>query len=361
MLKRSSGFSGPAPVDGAEINERKTRVRKISVSWVGLIFIYVSALGSPWGFADDASIEPSPSASKRAWDPRFLLLPALDAERDAPAEVIKVGDGIRLKISGAPKGEFGLAVPSGSESLLEQGWTIRPDQGGSPGTLLFLAFPLKAGTLTLPSLAIMTQDGESVARTNPMDFQVSSGIAPNDPQPSEAAESRPMLGLEFPKWVWFAAGGLCVLLFALVIFGVIRLRSKIKPVDLSLAGLAPLHEDEEAILQLAELETQCFWIQGQHKKNAFRVSEILKRYFGRRYRFDGMESTSRELVNYLMLSASLARPRVLEVNDLFERLDRVKFTDYLPGPDESALFLVQARELVQATRNSWIEVKPDAI
>jgi len=387
MQKPSSGFSGPAPASAAESSGQDARQGLEWNARPSLWLLATCVLGLLSGeartsAADESAIasliveddpRASPSASPTAeLDPTFLLLPALDVEiaeesQAAAKAGVRVGDGVAMKIEGAPKdqGDLKLATPQGHESLVDQGWGIRPTKGRE-GALEFRAFPLKQGQLTLPTLAIKNRDGIAVARTNPFNLRVESGIAQEDPKPEEAADTLPMLGLQFPKWVWLAAGGVVLGLLALFVYGIIRLRSRVKPFSLSKIPPAELPEDEEALRALAELETQGLWIRGGHKKHVFRVSEILKRFLGRRYRFDAMECTRRELVDHLMGNLSgvdlLPREKVLEVSDLFERLDQVKFTDWVPGPDESVGFLVGARALIQALRQpTRREGKPGAV
>ncbi len=387
MHKRSSGSSGPAPAGGADSSgwdarqgfEKNARESRWLLAICGLVLLSggtrtfaadESAIGSPL-VQDDPRV--SPSASPKAeLDPAFLLLPALDVEvaeesQAAAKSGVRVGDGVAMKVEGAPKdqGDLTLTTPQGHESLVDQGWGIRPTKGRE-GALEFRAFPLKPGQLTLPTLAIKNRDGLAVARTNPLNLRVESGIAQEDPKPEEAAEASPMLGLKFPKWVWLAAGGVVLGVLALLVYGVIRLRARMKPLSLSKVRPAELPEDDEALRALAELETQGLWIRGGHKKHGFRVSEILKRFLGRRYRFDAMECTRRELVDYLMGNLRgvdlLPREKVLEVSDLFEQLDQVKFTDWVPGPDESVGYLVGARALIQSLRQApRREGKPGAI
>lgn len=314
-----------------------------------------------------AASEPlgSPSAGP-ALDTDFLLLPAYDFERSAQGGATRVGDTLELKLSsislpaGVSPSELTLAVPPGNSSLDDQGFAIEKAASAANGStanaadLTAVVVPLRPGMLTLPSLAVVVSGSvpKAVARTNPFQIEVASAIQANDPKPKEPAPARPPLTIDFPTWVLVVAGILGFLVLAFLFYAAYRWSKNHRPeLPLRREG-PPLPEDEAALLALAELE-KSGWGRtgGDHKKYSFRVSEILKTYIGVRYRFDAPECTTRELFASLDELPS-GFPQRAELRALFDGLDRVKFTDYLPQTGELSHFVAEARRFVQSTRKA---------
>lgn len=289
--------------------------------------------------AQDSS--PTPQASP-GLQPDFLLLPAYDLEREGNAP-IKVGDQLKMNPVGF-KGEGVLSLPPGSASLSEQGWALLPNR---------VLVPLKPGDLTLPSLAVSDAQGKPIARTNPLQVKVESNLAANEKR--EPVPMRPPLRLPFPTEIAAAASLLALALLAGIVFLLIRwLRSR-RPAAAALPASPPKPEDEVALLAFAELEKVGLARKGDFKAHYFRVSEIIKTYIGARYRFDALESTSREILQYLDHRKATDDQMMDKLESLLERLDLVKFTDHVPAGPEPALVLEDAREWVKVTRRPGVK------
>jgi hypothetical protein len=311
--------------------------------------------------------QPPPEASPRPeLDPGFLLLPAHELEAIAPpaGQAVRVGDRIRLRIDRleAQDGALKLEQPPGAtESLQEQGWEILDPSApsaapvdptaGKAGEPVLDVVVLKGGRITLPSLAIKNAEGKSIGRTNPYQLDVGSAIKADDPKPEEPADLRPPVSLRFP-WLLVALAALLLLLVvAGVIYALRRWSQSRKPfVAPPMPAGPPRPEDEVALEALAELERQGLTRKGQFKPHYFALSEILKRYLGARYRFEALESTSREIIGVLEEKRAAPDELIDRLEALFETLDRVKFSDHVPPAEEGVSLLALARQLVTATR-----------
>jgi hypothetical protein len=101
-------------------------------------------------------------------------------------------------------------------------------------------------------------------------------------------------------------------------------------------------------VRLAELERSGALDQVDRRPFYFTVTEIVRDYLGRRFGFDALDMTSRELCDALARS-----PASEEVRGDTERwlsgCDLIKFARVAAARDEAAGALAQARGLVEVT------------
>jgi hypothetical protein len=108
------------------------------------------------------------------------------------------------------------------------------------------------------------------------------------------------------------------------------------------------------------LERQQLFQQLKFKAHYFGVSEILKCYVGARYGFDAPESTTGEMISVLIERKCLSDMSMGSLRSMFEKLDRVKFTDSIPEPDEATALLAQAKVFIRETRRNQMEASSHA-
>jgi len=262
---------------------------------------------------------------------------------------LRVGDVLRFRWIGEkkpPSSAIKVNTLPGRKLLSEEGWEVYSHPKDDP-TSAFSVIPIKSGDLTLPEMQIEDVDGKVLGRTRSIPFKIASageeGGAPPDFVP-------PLL-MRFPKrWIYF--GGIGVL-GALILLGLLWRRYRKKRRGLDRGGIAGLKkprppEHEEAFQLLEQLE-KSQWIQrGEFKKHYFGVSEILKQYIERRFGFHALELTTREMV-FALETAGINSESVRPLVSLFEKLDRVKFTDFTPPADDG-----EPQEVVGEAR-AWVE------
>lgn len=307
-------------------------------------------------------------------DPAFLSLPAHDVERAENASApVRIGDRLMLKAVG-----LGQSVqpvpPEGEQALREQGWAVFPLKGSvNQADAGFVAVPVKQGKLTLPSIGLAPAGAQAeqassaatptpqpspaglsaLARTNPFTVEVLPATDPQAGQEEKPPELLGPVGLAFPWWAAALAALFALALLAGAVYALIRYsRSRRPPAPVEPEKPRP-PEDEEALAALLALEKQGFAMRGEFKKHYFGVSEILKTYVGRRYRFDAPECTSREIIQSLEARQSVEDRVIDRLETLLGRLDLVKFTDHVPDSAEPALVVEDARTLVRETRRRF--------
>jgi hypothetical protein len=88
--------------------------------------------------------------------------------------------------------------------------------------------------------------------------------------------------------------------------------------------------------------------EGRFAEHFDRVSDIVRRYLGDRYGFDGLESTTREMLGELRR----ATPRIVvldEIERFLRQADLVKFARLTPSEPECATALADAGLIVERT------------
>ena len=289
-----------------------------------------------------------------------LPLPQFETERvmgaQVETQVPKVGDQILFQVKGAHSPEL-HAVADGKETIEDQGWAIIEAKPlGNSTDLSLTVIPLKAGQMVFPSLALQDPLGKVVGRTTPVPIEISSSISSSDPKPDQPEDVQPPAGLQFPFWIVILAGILGAILVILLGYSLYRgikeyAKRRKKPERI-------LSEDEIALSELFKLNELGFLEKGEFKRHYFKISEILKNYVGDRYQFDAPESTTGEMIETLQ-GRTTAKVMVNEfvvssLSLLFEKLDRVKFTDHVPDTEESLQILGKAREFIVSTRRTPI-------
>lgn len=267
----------------------------------------------------------------------------------------RVGDVITFKVPGLQGEEFSFAASEGNP--MEQGWQFAEEKKPDANVPSYAIVLMKGGKVHVPPVVISGKDGKPVAKTNAFDFTVASAIAADDPKPKEPQDPRPPLSLRFP-WLILAIAGLVALVLAgALTYALARWLggAKAKPAPAKPAP-PPRPEDEVALEELANLAKQELPRQGKFKPHYFGISEILKTYIGGRYRFDAEESTSRELCQVLQREKGVGDDVLREVEELFARLDFVKFTDHVPETGEGGELLERAKKLVLVTRRPKTEI-----
>jgi len=246
----------------------------------------------------------------------------------------------------------GLFVPDpdgGAGPLLE-----RKEQGDRATTRLDLslvALPKKPGrnTVTIPALplSIARASGEVlVLCTSPHELTIEDPIAnvPN-PMPKQNPAARP----QREEWTLLkqaalgAAIALPVGLLAAWLIGRYLRRPRPAP-----APPPPRPPWEVALEELFDVRHAGLVAEGRLAEHFDRVSDIVRKYLGARFGFDGLESTTREAL--FVLRKATPRIEPLDAIETFLRqADLVKFAKTVPTAEDGELALVRAEHIVRGT------------
>jgi hypothetical protein len=220
--------------------------------------------------------------------------------------------------------------------------------------LPFVPLPKEPGphTLTLPSvpIAIARQSGELITVcTAPHTLLVDDPTA-NVPSATPRPNPPPLRQLE----VWTAAKNVALgALLALPIGALIALLVSLwlrrdRPAP---PPPPPRPAWEVALEALARVRNQRLIEQGLTSQLFDEVSLAVREYLGRRFGFDGLESTTRELLEHLARLGPNAPQHELvqDIEALLRRADLVKFANLTPEAAECELALERGERIVRGT------------
>lgn len=288
---------------------------------------------------------------------RFLLLPARAFHwSGALPEALSVGDRVTAKLSleagDPPASEVFVSPPPGVKELSSEGVFVGEPHVTGEREIEYTVVPLRPGVFRVPALALKDKDGRLFART---DAVVGGQIPTLQEMEKKPPDLLDPVSLGFPLWVLVVTGIFGLLFLAFIIFGVYRLlRHYLAKPAAALPAAPPKPEDERALTALREIASKDLVAKGAFKELYFGVSEILKAYLGERYDVDAMESTTREMLD-LLEERHVAETVVESLENLFDRLDLVKFTDHKPGAEDCSAALEDARKLVLNTRRPPVQ------
>jgi hypothetical protein len=234
---------------------------------------------------------------------------------------------------------------------------VRDDLEGQVRTrveLPFVPLPKDPGpqTLTLPSvpLAIARPSGELITVcTAPHTLRVDDPIA-NLAEPAPRPNPAPLRQRE----VWTTAKNIALTalvalplgaLIALLVGLWLRRKKPLPPAP------PPRPAWEVALEALARVRSQRLLEQGLTGQLFDEVSLAVREYLGRRFGFDGLECTTRELLEQIGRLGNDAPGRELvgDIEQLLRRADLVKFANLTPEVAECELALERGERIVRST------------
>ncbi len=247
---------------------------------------------------------------------------------------------------------LGLYVPDpdgGAGPVVER--TEHGDRATTTIELSLVALPQKPGRnrITIPALPLSVARASGdvlVLCTSPHEVTIEDPIANvSNPMPKPNPPARP----QREEWtllkqaVLGAAIALPVGLLAAWLLGRWLRRPRPAP-----PAPPPRPPWEVALEELFDVRHAGLVAEGRLAEHFDRVSDIVRKYLGARFGFDGLESTTREALSLLRR----ATPRIdpLDAIEAFLRqADLVKFAKTVPSAEDGELALVRAEHIVRQT------------
>lgn len=199
------------------------------------------------------------------------------------------------------------------------------------------------GTVELPDIPVLLdQDTLVFKAAEPLEIKElpvdMESFQPNDIKPQ----------IKFPYtfkevFPWVAGGLLIAGAIAALVYWLVKRRKKIEEEALN---AEPAHI--RALRKLDSFRGDKFW-KPEHQKAFYSgVTDTLREYMAARYGVDAMESTTAEIFEDLK-KTDLSKELYIDLKDLFERSDFVKFAKFTATDDENAQVLPLAVRFVTTT------------
>ncbi|MBN2091133.1 hypothetical protein JW964_16080 [candidate division KSB1 bacterium] len=147
------------------------------------------------------------------------------------------------------------------------------------------------------------------------------------------------------SWIILAAGSL--LLLAVIIYVIIRLRSGKGILSAFEKPSRPPHEI--ALERLNELLNSNWLAEGRVKEFYIEISNIIRHYIEGRYFIEALEMTTSQLVRNLE-EAKIEKENIDLINNFLSACDLVKFAKYIPSDAETQQVIELAREIIMRTQ-----------
>jgi len=210
------------------------------------------------------------------------------------------------------------------------------------------------GDYVIPPLPIEYKTADSTVKyisADPIKIFIKSMLAEGEnvdslqPRPLKAQAS--LTGKS--RTLWLIIGGAVIIMAAGVGYYMWRRRRGLEPAPY----VDPRPSWEIAYTDLAMLKNKNMPEQGEVKKYYFELSEIMKRYLGRKFEFGAVDMTTTEIGEYLT-QRSLDESLHEEIIGFSEHADLVKFAKYVPPADRPGIDWDAAYELVTKTKDLMI-------
>jgi hypothetical protein len=288
----------------------------------------------------------------------LLASPALSQVTSSTASTGKtsylVGDYINYKIQIRYKPGTTVFPPMIQDSLKDL--TLlkveKPSKTIANGdTALTYAYVLScydSAGVTIPGIPIFCKTAGDTALqvvpTNPVRFTVST-VKVNLKEGIKDVNAPIKIPFDW-KWllVWIGAA----LLIAVITYYLYRRYKKKKAAASSVKPAVKVLPHEEALSSLHQLEQQQLWQRGLVKEYHSAITEIIRRYFEKRFNMPAMELPTSEAVELLKL-----RPESAPILDLtygfLSNADMVKFAKFTPMNSVNEEMMKQAYEIVNKT------------
>jgi hypothetical protein len=252
-----------------------------------------------------------------------------------------------------------------AKALKDAGFIVpNPDGGAGPKvertegsttkskvTLSFVALPKEPGRheLVLPSMpiAIARASGDLItvcSKPHTIVIEDPTSSTPN-PKPKENPPPR----AQREEWTFLkqavGIGAIALVVGAVLAWLIGRFLKRPRPLPPPPPPRPPWEVAKES---LYDLRHAGLTREGRFAEHFDRVSDIVRRYLGDRYGFDGLESTTREMLGELRGTT----PRIVvldEIERFLRQADLVKFARLTPTEPECATALVDAEAIVERT------------
>ncbi len=264
----------------------------------------------------------------------------------------QVGDAIMLHVLVSHPPTVAIQPPAGDSLgplVVLQHLPITAQNDSTALTGMVVAY-YDSGSVTVPPVLIpYAVPGDTAGRfasTNPLMLKVHT-VAVDTSQAFKDLKPPMSIPITLAEIALYAG---IVLVVAGLAYLAYRLWKKRKE---RLAGIAPevpeRPSDVLALEELGALKAKKLWQKGLVKEYYTEVTEIIRRYFERRYAVRALEETTDEILNALK-GVAAPQPAMVSSMKMLQLADLVKFAKFTPGIPDHEEMLTLAYDIVQQTK-----------
>ncbi len=272
-----------------------------------------------------------------------------------PREGVATGELLHLTLRADALVGDDVTVPRQSFAPLEahaRRTRTEPARGGRQTHVFELdLLALEPGTHTLPAvtLRVVTADGiVGSVRSAPIPFRVRSVLG-NEPNAQPKPATQPVVVMQDDYTLAWALGALAVILLtALFTWLVARWWARRAKAALPPPPPRPAWERALERLDAVRRDARQLLAEGRERELVDRIADALREYLGGRFGFDGLESTTDEILARLR-TADVRGVSREEIASLLGDADLVKFAKAVPDEARCEAILAAAYHVVRAT------------
>ena len=279
----------------------------------------------------------------------------------APGDGVMVGDLVTLTITAQGREGDDIAVPRQDFAPFEVHSTDLAEEPASGGgkkytfTIALLAFEPGEHTVGPVRLRVVTADG-TIGRVETDTVAVNVGsLLGNEPDAQPKPDTQPVPVMEEDYTLaWIAGGFGAALVLALIMFFVARWWAKRERPAPPPAPPRPAWDVAMEKLEALRRTLPERIASGGMDEWADQLSDVIREYLGARFEFEGLESTTDEVVARMRKLAP-AGVQVEEVAAILGDCDLVKFAKASADESQCAQMLDAVFKMVQRTRPTFAE------
>ncbi|MEW6061417.1 MAG: hypothetical protein AB1600_05685 [Bacteroidota bacterium] len=271
------------------------------------------------------------------------------------SQSIVIGDWIHYTVAVKHPASMNVALPLlkdtlGGFDIVQQDSVVKTEDNGVLHLQKkFVITKFDAGTQYIPPFTVRyaTASGETLtAQSNAIPIEV-RGIEVDTTQAIHDIKPPLSVPLSAEEIALYVAIVLAVAAAGYGIYYYLKKRRKTATVEEEKIPNIPPHV--LALLQLDELEAKGLWQKGEVKAFYSEATDILRRYFERRYGILALEMTTGEVMEQLK-KYSIDQKTVNDIERFLSDADLVKFAKYQPMALENEQVLPAARMIVENTK-----------
>lgn len=170
--------------------------------------------------------------------------------------------------------------------------------------------------------------------------------------PPKDVQDNPFSWNDWKEMFWCSV--LLVLLLVVSIYLWVRLKQN-KPIIVRVKVVKHLPPHKKALIKIEQIKQDKLTVSSNQKEYYTKLTDTLRRYIEERFGFNAMEMTTSEIIEHLQKEGD--NQMLLELKELFETADLVKFAKYSAQINENDLNLENAIHFIDNTKMSDMPIE----